>query len=89
MKKIKLGIIGAGWVARQHLEIISAFDWIQAGGIISRTRSKAEDLAREFKIPVCVDSLEALVEETKPHFILPRSGTAWFPNLCKLLKKAA
>ncbi len=70
MKKIRLGLIGAGWVARQHLESIKAVDWIETAGITSRTRSKAEQLASEYRIPACLDNLESLVQQTSPDALM-------------------
>lgn len=66
MKKIRIGIIGAGWAARQHLGVIRALDGMEAAGIVSRTRTKAEALAREFGIPVCADDLAGLVRTARP-----------------------
>jgi len=70
MKKIRLGLIGAGWVARQHLEVIKAIEWIEACGITSRTKTKAQALASEFSIADCADDLDDLVRKTKPDALM-------------------
>ncbi|MBU1196091.1 MAG: Gfo/Idh/MocA family oxidoreductase [Proteobacteria bacterium] len=62
MSDIKLGIIGAGSIAVEHLKVIRDIDGLQVVGITSRTRAKAETLAAEFNIPSICDSIEALVE---------------------------
>ncbi len=61
MKPVRIGLIGAGWVARQHLEVIRAIEGIEAVGITSRTRFKAEALTREFGIKGCYDTVRDLV----------------------------
>ena len=69
MKKIKVGIIGAGWVARRHLEVSRAVKGIEIVGIASRTKSKAAVLAREFKTRVFADA-KGLWAETKPDALM-------------------
>jgi predicted dehydrogenase len=70
MKKIRLGLIGAGWVANQHLEVIKEIEELQAVGITSRTRSKAEALANEYGIAVCADNLDQLVKDARPDALM-------------------
>lgn len=70
MKKIRVGLIGAGWVAKQHLEIITHSQGMEAVGITSRTKKRAEALADEYKIPVCADNLASLVDKTKPDALM-------------------
>jgi len=47
---IKLGLIGAGNIAKEHLSVIHHLDNISVTGITSRTNSKANQLAKQFKI---------------------------------------
>ncbi|MBM3251615.1 MAG: Gfo/Idh/MocA family oxidoreductase [Candidatus Omnitrophica bacterium] len=70
MDKVKVGLIGAGGIAQQHLKVIRDIDWIKPIGISSRTRSKAEQLAKEYEIPYCEDSLDGLIEKSKPDALL-------------------
>jgi len=70
MKKIKLGLIGAGWVANKHLEVIKDIDWMEAVGITSRTKAKAQKLANDYNIPFCTDDLGSLVKEAKPDALM-------------------
>lgn len=62
---VKLGLIGAGWMTRQHLLALQAIPWMKAAGIMSRTKAKAEALAAEFTIPLCADTIEELIERGK------------------------
>ena len=50
MSKIKLGIIGAGFISEKHLEVLSSLDNISIEAISSRTLSKAKKLAKKFNI---------------------------------------
>ena len=49
-KLIKVGIIGAGKIAREHLKAIKYIKNFSVSGITSRTHQKAFKLAKEFKI---------------------------------------
>lgn len=51
MGKIRLGIIGAGNMAREHLKVIQAMDSAEVVGISSRTISEAQLLAQKSHIP--------------------------------------
>jgi predicted dehydrogenase len=68
MKTLRFAMIGAGFWARYQLA-----GWLEAGGaecvaIYNRTRTKAEALAREFKIPDVYDDPETMLRETRPDF---------------------
>lgn len=70
MNKVKLGIIGAGNIARQHLSVIRDIEGMDAVGITSRTKVKAQDLAKEYNIPVCADDIDSLIKEAKPDALM-------------------
>ncbi|MFA5156141.1 MAG: Gfo/Idh/MocA family oxidoreductase [Candidatus Omnitrophota bacterium] len=70
MDKIKVGLIGAGSIARKHLEVIRDLDCVEAVGITSRTMAKAEQLANDFGIRCCVDSADRLIHQAKPDALL-------------------
>lgn len=67
---LRVGLIGAGLIARQHLTAMQRVPELQAVGITSRTRAKAEVLAAEFAIPQVHDSPEALVREARPDALM-------------------
>lgn len=66
MKKIRLGLIGAGTMAGRHLGVIRQIDWLEPAGITSRTMLKAQERAKEYNIGVCADNVQSLIEEVKP-----------------------
>lgn len=70
MSKVKIGIIGAGNIAGEHLKVIRDIDGLSVVGITSRTRFKAEALAAEFNIPSVCDSIEELVDRCQPDGLL-------------------
>lgn len=70
MATVKLGIIGAGGMAKQHLEVIRAIEGIEVVAITSRTRSKAEALAGEYKIPAVFDDAKSLVKSAQPDALM-------------------
>jgi predicted dehydrogenase len=56
MRTVKVGMIGAGWVAHSHLSAIRLAEGIEVAAITSRTRLHATKTAQEFGIPhVCED----------------------------------
>lgn len=70
MKTVKVGIIGAGNIVNKHLDVIRDIDWIEAVGITSRTYDKARQVADEYGILVCTDTVEMLLEKAKPDALM-------------------
>lgn len=70
MDRIKLGIIGAGKICRKHLETISKIKTLLPAGIYSRTPAKAQNLAKEFKIPYCTEDIDSLIRKAKPDALI-------------------
>ena len=70
MKDIKIGVIGAGWMAQQHLPVLSAISGVKVAGITSRTLSKAQAQAQEFNVDCCAVGLEEMVSEARPDALL-------------------
>ena len=70
MSDIRLGIIGAGNIAQEHLKVIAAIKGVKAAGITSRTISKAEGLANSFQIDQVYDGVAALVQKCAPDGIM-------------------
>ncbi len=70
MSKVRIGLIGAGAITRKHLDVIADMDLVEAVGITSRTRSKAEHVAQEYDIPVCSKDVESLIKEAYPDSLM-------------------
>jgi len=67
---VRLGLIGAGNIARQHLLAISRLPDVEAVGLTSRTRPRAEALAAEFAVPLVADSPSELVRQARPDALM-------------------
>jgi predicted dehydrogenase len=61
-----LGIIGAGQIAQEHLKVIQAMNGVVVDGITSRTKLKAEELAKTYAIKQVYDNIDDLVEKYAP-----------------------
>jgi len=48
LSDLRIGIIGAGHIAREHLKVLQALEGMTICGITSRTRLTADKLAKEF-----------------------------------------
>ena len=70
MSDIRLGIIGAGNIANEHLKIIQALDGVSVVGMTSRTWSKAEELAKMFDIDHVYETADLLLEGCSPDGIM-------------------
>lgn len=70
---LRLGLIGAGNIARQHLAAAARVGrslGVEVAGIASRTRAKAEALAAEFGVPRVFDTPAELVASARPHGLM-------------------
>lgn len=67
---VRLGIVGAGRIAHDHLEAIKGLRNVEVVGITSRTLAKAQSLAAQFGIPVVAESLSAMIHLARPDGLL-------------------
>ncbi len=70
MKSLKLGLIGAGGIARLHLDAMQKIDGLKAVGLTSRSLPAAKQLATDYQIPVCTESVDEMVAQAKPDALL-------------------
>lgn len=70
MEKIKVGFVGAGYMAEEHIKVFGDSPEVQMIGIHSRTRSRAEALAKKYEIPFVYDSIEALYAGTNADLVI-------------------
>lgn len=69
-RELRLGIIGAGKIAAQHLGVLAEIPKVRVVGITSRTRARAEALATQFGIERVSANADALVREARPDALL-------------------
>ncbi len=66
----KVAIVGAGNMAREHLRALVDVPGVIVAGIHSRTRSRAETLAKEFSVLAVYDSVPELYDETRAQLVV-------------------
>lgn len=69
-KTLKVAIVGAGYMASEHLKAFVATGEAEVVGITSRTRSRAEQLVADFPGVVVYDSLEEMYQETSADIVV-------------------
>ena len=84
MSSFKLGIIGAGYIARKHLEVIKKINGLQAVSITSRTYSKAAKIAKDFNIQNVFKNINTLIKKSNPDALLILVSSE---NIFKITKK--
>src|SRR5690242_611826 len=65
-----VAIVGAGYMAREHIRAFTDIPGVRIAGMVSRTRSRAEALALEFNIPLVCDSIPELYEKTRAGLVV-------------------
>ena len=66
----KVAIVGAGYMAREHIRAFQDVPGVRIVGIYSRTRSRAESLAKEFHLPNVCSSISELFQETAANLVV-------------------
>jgi predicted dehydrogenase/nucleoside-diphosphate-sugar epimerase len=61
MKKLRVGIVGAGYVSAHHLRALKSLDSVQVVGIADLDLSKAQEVARAFGLPNAYGNIEELL----------------------------
>ncbi|MBQ0056091.1 MAG: Gfo/Idh/MocA family oxidoreductase [Bacteroidales bacterium] len=63
MKTLRVGIIGAGWIAHKMAQALGPVDWAEVYAIASRDQKKADEFAAEYGIKKAYGSYESMVED--------------------------
>lgn len=63
MKKIRIGLIGAGMISQKHLREYQSIPEAEVAAVCSRTRSSAERCAREWNIPNIYTDISELLKQ--------------------------
>ena len=85
--KIKVVIIGAGNMAKEHIKVFSSINSFSLEGIHSRTKKKAELLARDYQIPYVSESIDDLFQTTKADLaIVAVSELSVYPVIQEVFK---
>ena len=70
LKKIRVAIIGAGYMATEHIKAFSRLPRVQLTGITSRTRTRAEQLAEAYSELRVYDSIAQMHAATKADLVV-------------------
>ena len=65
-----MAIVGAGYMAREHIRAFQDVPGVQIMCIHTRTRTRAEEVAAQFDIPTVCDSLSELYDITQAHLVV-------------------
>lgn len=69
-KDCTVAIVGAGYMAREHIRAFQDIANVKISGIISRTKERAVALAAEFNIPHVCDSVDELYKKTNANLVV-------------------
>lgn len=69
MKKLRFAVIGTGFWARYQIPAWLELEGLELVALYNRTRSKAEELAKQFQVPGVYDNLDALLAEEDLDFV--------------------
>ena len=79
----KVAIVGAGYMAREHIRAFQDVPGVTVVGVHSRTRAKAEALAKEFGPIAVYDSVDELYEKTKADLVVVAVPELSVNQVCK------
>lgn len=84
-KKLTVAIVGAGYMAKEHLKAFNALIDVKLVGIHSRTKEKAEALAKQFHIDHVCDSISDLYKKTNADLVVVATPELETKNVCNEL----
>ena len=61
-KRIKIGIVGAGYVSKHHISALRTLDFVEIVGIADLNLEAAQSMAAQFNIPVACSRLAELAD---------------------------
>ena len=75
-KKLRVGIVGAGYVARYHIEALKRLDFVEVAAICDVDRTMAQTLADRYKIPFVTDDVASFANQQLDavHVLTPPSS---------------
>ena len=69
-KSVNVAIVGAGYMAKEHIRAFKDIPNVTVSGITSRTRSRAEALASEFRIGGIFNSIPEMYEKAPADLVI-------------------
>lgn len=74
--ELRVGVLGAGKMARLHLEILRSIGGVCLAGISNRTRAMGEELAREYDVRRWFEDPTEMLDEAKLDAVIVAVGHA-------------
>jgi predicted dehydrogenase/nucleoside-diphosphate-sugar epimerase len=62
MRRLKVGLLGAGYIVQAHAKALAAIDAVELRAVCDVSRQRAAEAAADFGIPEVYDSLDRLLE---------------------------
>lgn len=84
MKKLRFALFGCGFWARFQLQGWKELEGVECASVFNRTRSKAEQFARDLGVPTVYDSADELLEREKPDFVDIVTNPSTFSHFVEL-----
>ncbi|UPJ51970.1 Gfo/Idh/MocA family oxidoreductase [Bradyrhizobium sp. 200] len=81
MKKWKVAIVGAGYMAQEHARALSSIDVVELVGVCGRTRQRAEALAQAHAMPV-YRSITEMYADTQADAVVVTVNELAMPDVC-------
>ena len=69
MIKLKIAIIGSGYMAREHARAFKSLSNVKLVGVCGRSRERAEVFSKTYNMPL-YESISAMYEDTKPDAVI-------------------
>ena len=66
----KVAVVGAGYMAREHIRAFQDLPGVEVVGIHSRTPERARTLAQEFRVPAVYESIADMHEQTQADLVV-------------------
>ncbi len=69
MKTLQIGIIGIGFIGRQHIDAINRIPYTKIVAVSDQNFEAAQELARQFQIPACYRTGEELIADPQVQIV--------------------
>lgn len=79
----RVAVVGAGYMAREHIRAFQDISGVEVAGIQSRTPARAEALAAELKVPAVFGSIEELYRGTHADLVVVTTPELETNRVCR------
>src|SRR2546428_11204747 len=63
MEKVRVGVVGLGWFGEKHVQVLSQLPNVEVVAVCSRTRARAEEVARRYGVKKSYTDWEKLAKD--------------------------